>query len=170
MQIWKKELPDVVQSGRVKFQGDDLCSILYIQYMLTARTPTVYDFFTTQPVKNASIFLLKQVLHDWSDLYAAKILTQLRAAAAPTTKLIIVESIVAYACHDPNSESIPGAAPREAPSPLLPNYGPINDMQYNGDLTVCRNYQTLTLEVTQSSHRGRCFSQRTPRSVRPGIS
>ncbi|ETW80073.1 hypothetical protein HETIRDRAFT_428361 [Heterobasidion irregulare TC 32-1] len=108
-EIWKKELPDAVQSGRVKFQ--------------------VYDFFTTQPAKNASIFLLKQVLHDWSDLCAANILTQLRAAAAPTTKLIIVESVVAYACHDPNLESIPGAAPREAPSLCF-------QTMYNGDPTM----------------------------------
>lgn len=71
--------------------------------------------------------------------YAVKILSQLRASALENTKLLLVESLVPYACHDPSSEgdkAIPGAVPREAPNPLLANYGPINDMQYNSDFTV----------------------------------
>ncbi|EIM79956.1 S-adenosyl-L-methionine-dependent methyltransferase [Stereum hirsutum FP-91666 SS1] len=48
------ELPEAVRSGRVKLQG--------------------HDFYTPQPVKGASVFLLKQILHDWSDSYAITIL------------------------------------------------------------------------------------------------
>lgn len=63
----------------------------------------------------------------------------LRDNANADTRLVIVDSIVSYACHDSSLEgpdSIPGAASREAPSPLLANYGAVNDMQYIGDITV----------------------------------
>jgi hypothetical protein len=33
-----------------------------------------HDFFEEQPMKNADVYLLRWILHDWSDLYAAKIL------------------------------------------------------------------------------------------------
>lgn len=96
-------------------------------------------------MKGASVFLLKQILHDWSDSYAITILKQLRVAATPNTKLVAMESIVPYACRDPRTvdkDGIPGAVPHEAPEPLLANFGPINDMQYNSDFTV-RNIHVL---------------------------
>ncbi|KAG5640847.1 hypothetical protein DXG03_006828 [Asterophora parasitica] len=102
-------------------------------------TLEVQDFFEPQPERNVSVFLLKQVLHDWSDEYAAKILTQLRAIAQPETKLLLVESIIPFTCHDPsgdNNEGIPGSVPREAPAPLLANYGAVNEMPYHADMAM----------------------------------
>lgn len=127
-----------------------------------------HDFFTSQPDRNATVFLLKQILHDWSDTYALKILSHLRQAAKSSTRMLIVESLVPYACHDPSSDGkdgIPGAAPREAPAPLLANYGPINDMQYNSDLTVSHHFfsQYFCLNLC------RCSSRWTLRSVRLDI-
>ncbi|KAG5641678.1 hypothetical protein DXG03_004442 [Asterophora parasitica] len=102
-------------------------------------TLEVQDFFEPQPERNVSVFLLKQVLHDWSDEYAAKILTQLHAIAQPETKLLLVESIIPFTCHDPsgdNDEGIPGSVPREAPAPLLANYGAVNEMPYHADMAM----------------------------------
>lgn len=127
-QVWANELPEAVESGRIRMLA--------------------HDFFTEQPVKNATIFLMKQIMHDWSDKYATKILKQLHAAAMPSTRVLLVESLTSYACHDPHASSIPGAIPHEAPAPLIANYGPVNDMQYNGDLTVFvqNNAQERTID------------------------
>lgn len=97
------------------------------------------DFFTPQPQKNAKVFFLKQILHDWSDMYCAKILTQLWESAKPDTILVLMESIMPFACHDSSDDSgngIPGAVPHEAPGPLLANYGAVNEMGYNADIDV----------------------------------
>lgn len=106
---------------------------------LTINHHQAHDFFKPQPVRNASIFLLKQIMHDWPDLYASKILTSLREVAQDETKLILIDSLMPFACHDPSADhctDIPGAVAKEAPSPLLANYGVANEMAYNGDLTV----------------------------------
>lgn len=101
---------------------------------------SAHDFFTAQPVKNASVFLLKHILHDWPDAYASKILVRLREVASSDTKLIINDNLVSFACHDPSGDDIkgiPGAVPKEAPKPLLANYGVANEMEYNMDPGVC---------------------------------
>ncbi|KAH9484885.1 4-O-methyltransferase 1 [Psilocybe cubensis] len=123
--FWEKEMPDALASGRATLQA--------------------HDFFTPQPVKNASVFLLKQIMHDWSDPYAIKILSQLRRAAQPDTKLILIDSVIPFACHDPsadantdteNSLRIVGISPKEAPMPLLANFGVANELAYVADLTM----------------------------------
>ncbi|KAJ7279559.1 hypothetical protein C8J57DRAFT_1303660, partial [Mycena rebaudengoi] len=85
-----------------------------------------------QPVHNASIFLMKQILHDWSDTYASRILVQLRWSAAPSTKLIMFDSILPYACR---IEEATGEI-MSAPPPLLSNYGAVNVMGYNADMAM----------------------------------
>ncbi|KAA1477972.1 S-adenosyl-L-methionine-dependent methyltransferase [Dentipellis sp. KUC8613] len=117
--LWSTKMPEAVTSGRVELEA--------------------HDFFVAQPKRDVSIFLLKQIMHDWSDEYCAKILKQLRQAAGSKTKLILVESIMPYACHDPSADSgkgIPGAVPLEAPAPLLANFGAVNEMGYNADMTM----------------------------------
>jgi hypothetical protein len=100
---------------------------------------SVHDFFKPQPEKNASIFFLKHIMHDWSDPYCSKILDQLYEAATPTTRLIVMEVILPYACHDQSADSrtgIPGGTLREALAPLLANWGATNVMVYHADICV----------------------------------
>ncbi|KAG6868849.1 hypothetical protein C0993_008978 [Termitomyces sp. T159_Od127] len=104
-------------------------------------TLEVQNFFTPQPTnREVSVFLLKQILHDWSDEYCVKILTQLRNAARKDTRLLVVESLVPYACHEANvngdASDIPGSIPKEAPAPLLANYGLVNEMVYAIDIDM----------------------------------
>ncbi|KAG6898572.1 hypothetical protein C0993_005961 [Termitomyces sp. T159_Od127] len=113
---WSNQSPEVINTGKLSF--------------------TPHDFFTPQPVANASVFILKQVLHDWSDPYCARILKELRAAATPETKLVVVDSIIAYACHDPTTGSGLNSGYKEAPAPLLPNYGTANITPYLVDLAL----------------------------------
>lgn len=44
-----------------------------------------------------------------------------------------------FTCHDPSADedkAIPGAAPREAPAPLLANFGAVIEMGYSADIDV----------------------------------
>ena len=49
-----------------------------------------------------------------------------------------MENLIQFSCHDPSFDKdrvIPGAVPREAPAPLLANYGALN-VGYNFDIGV----------------------------------
>ncbi|KAF5386557.1 hypothetical protein D9615_001582 [Tricholomella constricta] len=96
--FWEANAPDAVSSGRVLLQ--------------------VHDFFTPQPVKNAAVYFLRVVIHDWPDHDAKKILSNLRDAAAPSSKLILFDSLAVYSCEDPSS-----SVPKKVPYPLLGNLG-----------------------------------------------
>ncbi|KAI0056325.1 hypothetical protein BV25DRAFT_1627243 [Artomyces pyxidatus] len=80
---WRTQCPELLDSGRVRFQ--------------------VHDFFTPQPPQSSppAVFLLRVVCHDWPDAYARRILLQLRRAAVEgrgQTVLVIGEHILPYAC------------------------------------------------------------------------
>ncbi|KAL1742488.1 O-methyltransferase-domain-containing protein [Schizophyllum fasciatum] len=115
---WNETAPDAVQAGQVTLEA--------------------HSFFEPQPKRAVSAFLLKQILHDWSDPYCAKILAHLRSAAAEMTRLVIMDSCLSFACHEPVDEGglsgIPGARAHEAPAPLLANYGAANENGYLNDL------------------------------------
>ncbi|EME39475.1 hypothetical protein DOTSEDRAFT_139328 [Dothistroma septosporum NZE10] len=53
-----------------------------------------YDFFQTQPVKNADVYFLRWILHDWPDEDAVTILRQVALAMGPTSKMLIAERLV----------------------------------------------------------------------------
>ncbi|KAF9032715.1 O-methyltransferase [Hymenopellis radicata] len=80
--FWKDEFPEVLQTGRVEFQAQ--------------------DFFEVQRVQSADVYLLRSVLHDWSDVHCARILKRLREAACPRSKLVIIDAVLSYAvqCND----------------------------------------------------------------------
>lgn len=94
------------------------------------------DFFEKQPKLPATpdVFLLRMIIHDWPDKYAVKILSQLRAAAGPRTKLLIVDCVVDYACDPSTLGNLPAPAP--VPAPLLPNLGGANLLTYSVDVNV----------------------------------
>ncbi|KDR70150.1 hypothetical protein GALMADRAFT_76264 [Galerina marginata CBS 339.88] len=112
----------------------------------------VHDFFTPQPVRNAAVFLLRVVLHDWPNDFARQILLRLREAAMPETKLIIADFVLPLACPDDTGstsglEGVEGAESTLAPAPLLPNMGKASANVYWMDLTmqVMFNSQERTL-------------------------
>ena len=49
----------------------------------------VQDFLSEQTVKNADAYLLRMILHDWSDKYCARILRNLIPALKPGAKVLI---------------------------------------------------------------------------------
>ncbi|KAI0059128.1 S-adenosyl-L-methionine-dependent methyltransferase [Artomyces pyxidatus] len=96
--FWAEQDPQAILDGRV--------------------TLKVQDFFETQAVKQAAVYFLRLVIHDWSTPKSIQILKNLRDAASPTSKLVIFDSIMPYACADSDS-----AGPPPPPSPLLANLG-----------------------------------------------
>jgi predicted O-methyltransferase YrrM len=66
--------PDDDLNGRVRFQS--------------------HDFLEKQPVHGASVYLLRLILHDWSDKYASMILKALVPALRPGAKVVINDRVV----------------------------------------------------------------------------
>ena len=66
----------------------------------------------------------------------SRILKNLRAAAGPETRLLIVDQILPLACPDEASEAFPLGALAPANSPLLPNLGKAYAVGYHVDLLV----------------------------------
>jgi len=54
----------------------------------------VIDFFTPQPIKNAHIYYLRRIMHNWQDNEAQKILKNIADAMAPDSRLLIGEMVV----------------------------------------------------------------------------
>ncbi|KAF9492857.1 S-adenosyl-L-methionine-dependent methyltransferase [Pleurotus eryngii] len=130
---WNAE-PDkkkMLESGQVKLEGQ--------------------DFFEKQPShldKQVSVFFLRLIMHDWPTKEGVKILQKLHEAAAPTTKLVIVDQVVPYACPNPKAlAQIEGATLIKATSPLLANLGEASSDVYTTDFTMAAllNSQERTL-------------------------
>ncbi|KAJ7202626.1 O-methyltransferase [Mycena pura] len=117
---WRETFPAHLEANKVEFQ--------------------VHDFFTSQPVKDAAIFLLRYILHDWNDAQAIIILGHLRAAAQPTTRLVILEKIIPFASVEDvkrsEAHAVPGATRPTAEAPLLPNWGVATADLYLYDVTM----------------------------------
>jgi hypothetical protein len=95
LQFWATSAPDLIESGRVQLQ--------------------VHNFFEPQPVKDAAVYFMRVVIHDWPDVTAKEIMANTRKAAGADSKLVLFDLVMPYACETP------GAPP--APFPLLPNLG-----------------------------------------------
>ncbi|TFK70271.1 S-adenosyl-L-methionine-dependent methyltransferase, partial [Pluteus cervinus] len=148
---WREQCPSLLDSGAVKFQGKCKERPIAPSYKLP-----VHDFFTAQPIRNAAVFFLRVILHDWPDSFAQRILLRLREAAKSDTKLVIADFVLPLACADDmgladgtaeGETRIEGAESRLAPAPLLANLGKSSAIAYWMDLTmqVTFNGQERTL-------------------------
>ncbi|KAJ7513135.1 S-adenosyl-L-methionine-dependent methyltransferase [Mycena galericulata] len=129
IEYWSQELPNYISSGKVILE--------------------THDFFTPQPVRKVSVFLLRMILHDWSNDYCVKILRQLRAAADNSTKLLIIDNIISYACNEALTKDIHGAERLPAPVPLLPNFGQTSVVAYCTDLNMLSLFNSQERTVLQ---------------------
>ncbi|ORY66774.1 O-methyltransferase [Leucosporidium creatinivorum] len=91
---WEKENPSAIASGQVEL--------------------VAHDFFTPQPIKEADVYLMRAIIHDWADPLAIKILSQLHDAASASSTLVLIEQVISPLSPSPDSK---------APFPLLPSLG-----------------------------------------------
>ena len=119
----------------------------------------VHDFFTSQPIKDAAVFFLRVILHDWPDSRARMILLKLREAATEQTKLVLADFVLPLACEDDFGrraagdgdaevlDGVEGAESILAPAPLLANLGKASSNAYWMDLTVGLLFWRLWVHV-----------------------
>ena len=93
------------------------------------------DLFSEQPEKNASVFFMRMVLHDWSDQKCITILKHTRAAAQPDTRLLILDTLLSYAVPVSTAFDVPEGTPKP-PVPLLLNGGYAGILPYYMDMMV----------------------------------
>ncbi|KAF5021128.1 hypothetical protein F66182_6828 [Fusarium sp. NRRL 66182] len=82
-----EDLPDPISNARARLTEltDDVKGRIQI---------LEYDFFTTQPIKNAQVYLLRTILHDWPDIDAVKILQGVVEAMGPSSRLLIMDMVL----------------------------------------------------------------------------
>jgi hypothetical protein len=100
--FWEERLPAMIANGKVKLQG--------------------HSFFNPQPVKNADVYFMRFITHDWPTEKCITIMKHLRDAAKPDTTLIVFDSIIMYTCKDDGPWGFASNAPN-VPAPLLHNLG-----------------------------------------------
>ena len=62
-------------------------------------TKMEHDFFTPQPVKNAHLYLLRRILHDFYDPTCIEIVKNIASAMGPTSRLLIGDFVVPAKTH-----------------------------------------------------------------------
>ncbi|KAL2839749.1 S-adenosyl-L-methionine-dependent methyltransferase [Aspergillus pseudoustus] len=105
--VWPAEGHAALEHGRVKFFA--------------------YDFFTPNPVNGAAVYWLRYILHDWADEYCLNILTNIRQAMGPHSRLLVCEQVM-----DTTVQALTGTAP----APLPANYGVAKRYSHQRDLDV----------------------------------
>ena len=54
----------------------------------------VHDFFLTQPIRDAEVYFLRWILHDYTDKYAVKILHNIADVMKPSGRILVMDRIV----------------------------------------------------------------------------
>lgn len=68
-EVWPRENPSALTEGRVKF--------------------VQHDFFKDNPIKDAAVYWLRYIMHDWSDDYCIRILKGIKSAMGPRSRILI---------------------------------------------------------------------------------
>lgn len=79
-----QDLEPVVESGRKNIPPD---VAERVQFM-------AHDFLTPQPVKNADVYYLRWILHNWPDKYCIIILRNLIPALKPGARIVVNDNVL----------------------------------------------------------------------------
>ncbi|KAJ5456732.1 O-methyltransferase [Penicillium desertorum] len=106
--FWPQNGQHLVQSGSVTFQ--------------------THDFFQPNPVKNADVYWLRAILHDWSDEYCVQILVALKDSLSDTSRVLICDQVMNTTHGSDEMDN--------APSPLPANYGYYSRYHHQRDMSL----------------------------------
>ncbi|PCH34931.1 S-adenosyl-L-methionine-dependent methyltransferase [Wolfiporia cocos MD-104 SS10] len=106
--IWLRDMPEAVHSGRVQMMP--------------------HNFFIEQPIKGAAVYFMRYVLHDWPDEECVKILTLLREAMGPRSRILAADRLI--------HTNVGSSYLQSAPPPLPPNYGCAHVLNNISDLSM----------------------------------
>lgn len=125
-QAQEKKLSPELQ-GRISFQG--------------------HDIFDPQPVRGADVYLLRLVLHDWSDKYAVMIIRALIPALEPGARVVVNDRVL------PALEEAHYLVEREGRFVLLPDTPMTCVEKGNSDCGACRDYDMYMLAFQNAKER-----------------
>ncbi|TFL03932.1 S-adenosyl-L-methionine-dependent methyltransferase [Pterulicium gracile] len=111
--MWRAENPSYLDAGRVSF------------------VPS--DFFKETAEPGMDIYYLRYILHLWSDEDASVVLTNVRKAMAPHSRILVHDYVLQHAC--PNADQASHGT-EVSPAPLLPNYGAGSVRGYAQDVNM----------------------------------
>ncbi|KAI2488246.1 O-methyltransferase A [Pyrenophora tritici-repentis] len=106
--VWPKDNPDAVAQKRVQF-----CP---------------HDFFEPNPIKNADVYWLRYVMHDWSDDFCVRILAAIKPSMGPRSRILICDQVMNTTL---GSEELAAA-----PAPLPANWGYYTRYSHQRDLAM----------------------------------
>lgn len=79
-----QDRPDVIAESAKKIPNELVDRVTFM----------AHDFFTTQPIKNADVYLFRWIFHDWSDKYSINILRALIPALKYDARILIHEYVL----------------------------------------------------------------------------
>ncbi|KAJ3496496.1 hypothetical protein NLG97_g2620 [Lecanicillium saksenae] len=80
-----------------------------------------HNFFEPQPARDADIYFLRHILHNWQDEMASKILSNIASSMSSKSKLLICEHVLLPSYNLPASGGY-SQERQSAPPPLLPHW------------------------------------------------
>lgn len=82
-----QDLPEPIHNARLQAES--------LSADIAGRTEFCeHDFFTPQPVKDADIYLLRMIIHDWADADAVKILKEITKAMKEGSRIVIMDMVL----------------------------------------------------------------------------
>ncbi|KAG1823989.1 O-methyltransferase-domain-containing protein [Suillus variegatus] len=114
--IWAKESPEALAENRVEFV--DL------------------NFFEQVPVKGKDIYYLRNIIHDWPDHESGLILSNLRKALGPNSRVLIHDYVLRQLSRKQAAVEASELGVVSAPEPLLANFGVGSIRSYQQDLNM----------------------------------
>lgn len=117
-QFWNQEYSEAVERRRVEF--------------------VPFNFFKDTAAKGCDFYYIRSILRDWPDEQSLLILSNVRKAMKPSSRLIIHDTVLRQAVRTtPASPSRKDATFQDvAPEPLLPNYGAARIRTYELDMIM----------------------------------
>ncbi|KAG2142225.1 O-methyltransferase-domain-containing protein [Suillus bovinus] len=114
--IWARDCPEAVAEDRVEFE--DL------------------NFFEQVPVKGKDVYYLRNIIHDWPDHESTIILSNVRKALGPHSRVLIHDYVLRQVSRKQTAIEDSKLGVVSAPEPLLANFGVGSMRSYQQDMTM----------------------------------